>query len=50
MFGIGESRFHEEIHKVAHNSYVHAYAEMGFFGGTVFLSICLLMSGCSRWG
>jgi putative inorganic carbon (hco3(-)) transporter len=42
LFGIGESRFIEEIGKVAHNSYVHAYTEMGFFGGTVFLSIYYL--------
>jgi hypothetical protein len=42
LFGIGESRFVEEIHKAAHNSYVHAYTEMGFFGGTVFLSIFYL--------
>jgi hypothetical protein len=42
LFGIGESRFVEEIGKAAHNSYVHAYAEMGFFGGTVFLSIYYL--------
>jgi O-antigen ligase len=42
LFGIGESRFLEEIGKVAHNSYIHAYTEMGFFGGTVFLSIYYL--------
>ena len=42
LFGIGESRFQEEIFKVAHNSYVHAYTEMGFFGGTIFLSVYYL--------
>lgn len=42
LFGIGEGRFVDEIGKVAHNSYVHAYTELGFFGGTVFLSIYYL--------
>jgi O-antigen ligase len=39
LFGIGEGEYVEvsEDHMVAHNSYLHAFAELGFFGGTIFL-------------
>jgi O-antigen ligase len=37
VFGIGYGRFVEEVEKVAHNSFVHTFAELGFFGGTIFL-------------
>ena len=30
---MGYGRFVEEIGKVAHNSFVHSFAELGFFGG-----------------
>ena len=34
---------------VAHNSYVHSYAELGFFGGTLFCGIFYLaISGVRR--
>jgi hypothetical protein len=38
-FGIGEGEYQEysEDHLVAHNSFLHAYAELGFFGGSIFL-------------
>lgn len=36
VFGIGENMLVNEIGMVSHNSYVHAYAELGFFGGTLF--------------
>lgn len=36
VFGIGYDQFMEEAGHVAHNSFVHCYAELGFFGGTVF--------------
>ncbi|MBX6312992.1 MAG: O-antigen ligase family protein [Isosphaeraceae bacterium] len=39
FFGIGEGKFVEENALVAHNSFVQAYAELGFFGGTLFLGI-----------
>jgi putative inorganic carbon (hco3(-)) transporter len=38
IFGIGQGQFEEEIRHVAHNSYVHAYTELGLFGGTLFLA------------
>ena len=37
LFGIGEGMYAEVAGLVAHNSYVHAYVELGFFGGTFFL-------------
>lgn len=37
VFGIGWSQFAEQSGLVAHNSYVHTFAELGFFGGCMFL-------------
>jgi O-antigen ligase len=37
LFGIGFGQFEEREGIVAHNSYVHAFAELGFIGGTLFL-------------
>ena len=37
LFGVGENMLADEIGLVAHNSYVHAYAELGLFGGTFFV-------------
>jgi len=42
VFGIGKDRYEEEAGLVAHNSYVHSYAELGFVGGTLFLGAFLL--------
>jgi hypothetical protein len=36
LFGIGQGRYEDEAGLVAHNSFVHAYTELGFFGGTCF--------------
>jgi hypothetical protein len=36
-FGIGMGLYGEQADQVAHNSYVHSYAELGFLGGTFFL-------------
>ncbi|HVT79144.1 MAG TPA: O-antigen ligase family protein [Phycisphaerae bacterium] len=41
FFGHGFDTYAEEATQVAHNSFVHAYAELGFFGGTLFLSAFL---------
>jgi O-antigen ligase len=42
LFGIGYNTYADEVGQVAHNSYVHAYVELGFFGGTLFFSTFLL--------
>lgn len=39
LFGLGEGKILEEIGNVSHNSYVHGYAELGFFGGTLFIGL-----------
>jgi hypothetical protein len=48
-FGLGENMLPDEIGHVAHNSYVHGYAELGFFGGTIFVgAFYLSMLGLAR--
>ena len=37
VFGIGYGNYYEELHIVAHNSYVHCFTELGFVGGAMFL-------------
>ncbi len=37
LFGVGYDRFAAEIGLVAHNSFVHCFTELGFFGGAFFL-------------
>ena len=37
LFGIGENFYAERAGLVAHNSFVHPFAELGFLGGTLFL-------------
>jgi hypothetical protein len=37
IFGIGANEFSSRAGLVAHNSFVHAFAELGLFGGTLFL-------------
>lgn len=36
LFGIGMDEYVERFRLVAHNSFVHTYVELGFFGGTLF--------------
>lgn len=36
--GIGAGEYAQEFGLVAHNSFIHAYVEMGLFGGTAFLA------------
>lgn len=38
LFGAGYGMMSEELRIVAHNSFVHSFAELGFFGGAVFLA------------
>jgi O-antigen ligase len=37
VFGIGMNEYDKRVDLVAHNSYIHSYAELGLFGGTLFL-------------
>jgi O-antigen ligase len=36
FFGIGVGGFEDEVHHVAHNSFIHAFVELGFLGGVLF--------------
>ena len=38
LFGAGYGMMSEELRIVAHNSFVHSFAELGFFGGALFLA------------
>ena len=42
LFGIGQGNLADELGHVAHNSYVHGYAELGIFGGTLFVGALYL--------
>src|SRR5205823_3488992 len=47
FFGVGQGSYAEHVDQVAHNSFVECYAELGFFGGTLFLgaffcAVCVL--------
>jgi len=44
LFGIGQGLYADIAGLVAHNSYVHSYVELGFFGGTFFFG-CFFFSG-----
>lgn len=48
IFGIGESMIVDELGVVTHNSFLQCFAELGFFGGTVFVA-CFLGAGLSLW-
>lgn len=39
FFGVGENRYTEIAELVAHNSYIHAFTELGFFGGSLFFGL-----------
>src|SRR5436190_13162037 len=45
-FGIGEGHYRDVAGLVAHNSYIHAYVELGFLGGTMFMG-CFLFAAWS---
>lgn len=48
IFGLGEGLLSDELGVVAHNSFLHCYAELGLLGGTAFLS-CFFAAGWSLW-
>ena len=37
LLGIGKDQYVEEVGHVAHNSYLHAFIELGFIGGVLFV-------------
>lgn len=39
LFGIGQGMYADWVGLVAHNSFVHAYVELGIVGGTLFLGV-----------
>ena len=41
VFGVGHNMYNELTDNVAHNSYLHCYAELGVVGGTCFMGACL---------
>ncbi|MES2791667.1 MAG: O-antigen ligase family protein [Planctomycetota bacterium] len=43
LFGIGQGTYADIAGLVAHNSYVHSFVELGFFGGTFFFG-CFFFS------
>lgn len=47
-FGIGEGMYVEYAGLVAHNSFVHAFVELGFFGGTMFFG-CVFFPAYALW-
>jgi len=42
LFGIGQKEYVERVSLVAHNSYIHSFTELGFFGGALFLGAFFL--------
>jgi hypothetical protein len=38
LFGIGADNYRTMSRHVAHNSFIHSYAELGLFGGTLFIA------------
>ncbi len=48
VFGLGEGLLVEELGVVAHNSFLHCFAELGFVGGGAFVS-CFLLAGIGLW-
>jgi len=51
LFGVGMNEYGERGVLVAHNSFVHTYAELGFIGGTFFAgAFYAALSGLKRLG
>jgi hypothetical protein len=51
LFGVGMNEFEIFVGHVAHNSYLQGFAELGLFGGALFLgAFCLAVANLSRSG
>jgi putative inorganic carbon (hco3(-)) transporter len=51
LFGVGANQFADHAGLVAHNSFVHTFAELGFFGGSLFTgAFCAALWGIKRLG
>ncbi len=48
LFGIGQGMYADYAGLVAHNSFVHAYVELGLIGGTLFLG-CFFFPALTLW-
>jgi putative inorganic carbon (hco3(-)) transporter len=48
IFGIGQGNYAEHAGLTAHNTYVESFTELGFFGGTCFVSLFLYSLGSLR--
>jgi hypothetical protein len=48
LFGIGQGEYAEVAGLVAHNSFVHAFVELGLFGGTLFFG-CFFFAGLALY-
>ena len=50
LFGVGENEYRRRVGWVVHNSFLHCFAELGLFGGTLFLGFLLCPLGLTRLG
>ena len=48
IFGVGQGMYDQYARLVAHNSYIHAFVEMGFVGGTFFFG-CVFFPLYAFW-
>ncbi len=48
FFGVGQGMYADYAGLVAHNSFIHAYVELGFFGGTMFFGMFFFV-GLQLW-
>ena len=48
LFGVGQGMYEEYADLVAHNSFVHAFVELGLIGGTLFVG-CFFFPALTLW-
>lgn len=44
IFGVGHNMYADEVGQVAHNSFLHAYTELGLVGGVPFFGVFAILS------